>query len=115
MKDREKVTDGGFGSKGSVGWAAIEKHKTNQIKIEYFGTKEDDHFNLISYPTSNLDKYLADCKLVIVRVKNEARSHWVLVTGKEGDQYNIVDPGYKNKHFLSDYGDIYSYVVVEKR
>ncbi len=40
--------------------------------------------------------------------------HWVLVIGQEGKRYSIIDPGYRNKKYLDEYGDFWSYIVYQK-
>ena len=41
---------------------------------------------------------------VIIKVRNGDDYHFVVVTGKVGNTYSIVDPGYRNKTRLSDWG-----------
>jgi hypothetical protein len=64
---------------------------------------------------SLLDNPLSSCRLVIVQVRNSrGGQHWVVVTGKQGNDYTIRDPGYP-KTLLSQYESrFWKYVVVPR-
>ncbi len=66
---------------------------------------------------SALDKYLEECKFVIVQVINPDTkgNHWVIVTEKKGKKYYILDPGDKNRSTLAEYGNmIYAARIYKK-
>jgi len=63
--------------------------------------------------TSVLDNPLTNCRLVIVQVKNlKGGEHWIVVTGKQGGDYTIRDPGY-SKTLLSQYqSKFWTYIII---
>jgi hypothetical protein len=68
---------------------------------------------------TDMDDYLSDGALIIAQVYNPSThgNHWVLVTGKDGSEYSIIDPGcYVGRTTLSNgYGNnIYRFIVYEK-
>ena len=66
---------------------------------------------------SILDKYLEECKLVVVKVINPDKNanHWVILAEKKKGTYHIVDPGYKDRKTLDEYGGkVYRAIIYEK-
>ncbi|MBI3754964.1 MAG: C39 family peptidase [Deltaproteobacteria bacterium] len=80
-----------------------------QIKYIEDSAYEGDFNRKITVPKSLMDDYFKKCMPVIVQVYNSLTKsmHWVVVTGKNGDDYTINDPGYRANTRLSQYGDIY--------
>jgi hypothetical protein len=68
--------------------------------------------------TSAIDDLLASGHRIAAQVFNSASGnpHWVVITGKKGNSYTIVDPACygKPKTLLSDYGNIYRYRAYKK-
>lgn len=62
--------------------------------------------------TATLDHYLCSAtpQPIIVKVDNDGDTHYVVVTGKMGDTYSIVDPGWINnpRTLLSEYDNTFS-------
>ena len=112
----KNLPEGGYqGTK--VSWYAPGKHSGGNITIDFTNDFKTKRFSQTPSDPSVLDSRLAQCKLIIVKVKNtQSRSciqnnkceHWVLVTGKQGNEYTIIDPG-KGKKFLSGYGSFWSW------
>uniref|UniRef100_A0A7C6EIY6 Peptidase C39-like domain-containing protein n=1 Tax=candidate division WOR-3 bacterium TaxID=2052148 RepID=A0A7C6EIY6_UNCW3 len=134
MKGRASVSQGGYLMNGGVSWYAPEQHAfPKKIKLiephraEMFSqvdsiTAKGDtikvkRLNLESRSNpSTLDSFLERCNLISVSVYNSKtkNQHWVVVTGKSNGRYSIVDPGDRNKQFLDEYGDFWSYMVYQK-
>ncbi len=102
------------GYKGTkVSWYAPGKHSVGQITIDFTNDFHTASFNENPSDPSILDPRLAQCKLIIVKVKNNGSQHWVLVTGKENNDYKIIDPG-RGEQFLSGYGSFWSWRAYSK-
>ena len=117
----KNLPEGGYqGTK--VSWYAPGKHSGGNITIDFNNDFKTKRFSQTPSDPSVLDSRLAQCKLIIVKVKNtQSRSciqnnkceHWVLVTGKQGNDYTIIDPG-KGEQFLSGYGSFWSWRAYSK-
>jgi len=101
----------GYDPKGRVKWLTTDVITGREItyidKTENYGEKSWG----IKVSKSLMDKYLEKCMPVIVQVYNSTTGnmHWVVVTGKSGNDYSINDPSEGNDYkLLSQYGDIYN-------
>ena len=123
MNGRKDPNKGGY-LRDKVRWNAAYYHSDKKITADREGGNlyyKDSNGKWIqrnpgekNTDPSVLDDPLSRCELVIVQVSSGANQHWVVVTGKEGDRYAIVDPGADKKH-LDDYGDFWGYTVVKKK
>ncbi len=119
----EKNRIRGYDRNGNVDWYAVDRLTARQVKVEKKKNGlvvYDENWNINvsgSKPLANsmMDDYLKRCIPVIVKIiTGKLSTHWVLVTGKVGNNYVIRDPGYRSKKLLSQYGGkIYSYRVYE--
>ncbi len=120
MKERE-VYRGGFDGDGNVSWYAPQEHSSKVEYVQYIrkkmykGNKQVNSATVT--PENELNQYLEECNLVVVRVYNSSsgRSHWVVVTHREGKEYRILDPGFQGKRYLSDYGSFWNYAVIFRK
>lgn len=106
----------GYLKQGMVNWIAAEIITGRQIRFKYHSSYYGDVEENITVSKSLMDGYLAKCIPVIVQVLNPdtGNGHWIVVTGKDGDDYNINDPnGYSERTKLSAYGNIYQLRVYE--
>lgn len=111
-----RFNEGGF-LYSRVNWWTIPLHSQDKIQIDYH---KNPNFGKSEFANSGaiLDEYLRKCNLAIVQVHNSSSSgrgeHWVVVTKKNGNDYSIIDPGYKNRKTLSDYNGLFwNYIVVK--
>ena len=123
MKDpvrAKNLPEGGYqGTK--VSWYAPGKHSGGNITIDFTNDFYTAEFDENPSNPSVLDSRLAQCKLIIVMVKNTQSTnctqngceHWVLVTGKQGNEYTIRDSG-RGEQFLSGYGSFWSWRAFAK-
>jgi hypothetical protein len=87
---------------GGVKWADATSH-ISDFQLKYLTLK--------SSSLSDLENRLCQGYPVIVGVDLDAKGtpgHFVLVTGKQGDEFTIVDPGHVNKTKLADYNTVFS-------
>jgi hypothetical protein len=109
-----------------VSWDAIPDYPGSTYKREGDphgdGLETDDNGNAVpseSTPVSIslLDPLLSAGSVIIAQVYNPTtrNGHWVLVTGRSGNQYRILDPGGYSRTTLADYGNIYRYVSFKKK
>ena len=68
---------------------------------------------------SEIDSYLSNGDLIVAQVYNPSTggNHWVLVTGKKGEDYRIIDPGcYEERKTLSGVysNNIYRFVAYKR-
>jgi len=111
MKARS-IEEGGYSGE-SVNWqGAFRRFKEltfNYTSNRGFGVPDS------ARSPSVLDNPLSSCRLVIVQVQNpRGGEHWVVVTGKQGNDYTIRDPGYP-KTLLSQYESrFWKYIVVPR-
>jgi hypothetical protein len=121
MKDRTPVHGGYYGL--SVNWNAMALHG-NKINFPSYVRKsmwtegsKDVLDTTKSTSVAVLDEPLSKCNLAIVQVYNEktGNQHWVVVTGKEGSRYTIVDPGGRNESYLDAYGRFWSYLTISPK
>ncbi|MBD3339345.1 MAG: hypothetical protein GF353_09560, partial [Candidatus Lokiarchaeota archaeon] len=114
-----KNNSGFYGSR--VKWGSINSlsHNSNIIYHKFIGDglAKDPTGKIIS-PTINLssiNNYLKKCWIVIAQVANPNsgyRNHWILVTEKVGNNYNILDPSYKNRKDLAAYTNkVYRFII----
>ena len=102
----------------NVNWDAIYFHSNRTISGERI-LSGVWHNTAQSTPSDTLDHYLEQCKLIIIQVFNQesynrgrSGQHWVLVTGKDGNDFIILDPG-RGETRLSNYGGhFWGYVIV---
>lgn len=106
--------------KGGVIWKAINTVSGGIVNL---GTSDNEakpgvfaSSDLINVNT--IDKYLDQCKPVIVGVRslsgfaNPKKTHYVLITGRDGFTYHILDPAWPTVKTLDTYQNkIYSYYV----
>ncbi len=116
-----QMRKGGY-SGTKVSWYAPGKHSGGNITIDFNNDFKTKKFSQTPSDPSVLDSRLAQCKLIIVKVKNtQSRNcikknkceHWVSVTGKQGNEYTILDPG-RGEQFLSGYGSFWSWRAFAK-
>jgi len=119
MKSKNTFKEGAYSGQ-KVNWNAIELHSSDvSLKKTYMKNK---HWHDTQQTTdlSVVDNALKKCKLIIAQVYNDESSrtgqHWVLITGKENDDYKILDPAGREEDTLSEYDDnIWSYVIIQKQ
>ncbi len=94
------IGHGGY-DKSSVNWKPATSYISNdQLKFD----------ELRSRSLNKLEDRLCQGYPVVVGVDLDAKGqpgHFVLVTGKEGDEFTIKDPGYVNRTKLTDYNSIF--------
>lgn len=105
----------GYTINGAVKWDAVNYISQQQVKYRGDLSSYGNLRKGIIIDKSSMDEYLKRCIPVIVQVFNpDTKSgHWVVVTGKDGDDYLINDPAYPERTKLSSYGDIYATRVYE--
>lgn len=72
---------------------------------------------------SRMDTYLSNGALIIAQVcnpsitnPNSGSQHWVLITDKSEDAYEILDPGYAGRSDIEAYNsNVYKFVVYQKK
>jgi hypothetical protein len=107
LNDFMSLTDGDFIG-ASVNWGAATRDVSGPLNLKF-------HFQAID-STDDMQAatdYLANvvCEQrhpVIVGVdldSNGTPGHFVVVTGKQGNDYTIADPGFSSRTLLSDYND----------
>jgi hypothetical protein len=116
----------GFNSDHGVKWNAINAFsgdngsEFDSYSGEGLKYKDDkrtvDLENSKSISLSSMDQFLNDDVLIIAQVYNPTtkNNHWVLVTGKKGSEYSILDPGcYSGSTTLSNRYDnnVYKFIV----
>ena len=100
---------GGYTEDGNIWWTVPDVITGGGIKLIERSAYSGDRKLGITVPKSLMDDYLKKCMPVIAQVYNslEKSMHWVVVTGKDGNDYIINDPGYRANTRLSQYGDVY--------
>jgi hypothetical protein len=123
MKQKDK-TNGGFDGL-SITWNAMIFHSKGKKIDRTEPVNTESSFDLSAF-----DPHLVKCDLILAKVfnsesvkklsvedqekKKKEGNHWVVITGKDGDSYSIIDPG-RGLTRLSDYGRIYRYVIAKKK
>jgi hypothetical protein len=110
---------------GSVYWNAATRYGSEKLKPDPVPIGTQQNWNSKTpIALSSLDSYLSSGAFVIVLVGNpdrrdptQLRNHWVLVAGKEGGKYRILDPGcYQGRTTLNSYGNvIYRAIIYERK
>lgn len=107
-------------SDGAVKWYATSQISNYQISTPssvFWGTNINS-FD-VPIPMSYLDLYIDKCDAVIVGVRrrspkymqtNPLKTHYILVTGKIGNTYTVLDPAYSDLQTLDRYGVIYQII-----
>jgi len=117
----------GFTSTGKVFWSLVDTMTEDRIDFmekemedgvlkykEIDGKRVVDENKSKPLQNSLMDQYLNKCQPVIVMVDNNGSKHWVVVTGKIGNDYSINDPGDSDKTRLYRYsGKIYAIRVYD--
>ncbi|MBI4822794.1 MAG: hypothetical protein HY805_00975 [Nitrospirae bacterium] len=106
------MLSGGYTEDARVRWDVPEY--IGLASLSFSKTSGDDDTPL---QNSLIDPYLKKCMPVIVKVYNPTTGnmHWVVVTGKSGNIYNINDPGYRNRENLQAYSnEIFAIRVYKK-
>jgi hypothetical protein len=108
---------------GGVDWGVLNEFGSSLFK--YSGTQRGSGISTgkgESSPTvslSEMDSHLSRGSAIIAQVYNPTtkRQHWVLVTGKEGSEYRILDPGgYGRSTLGGDYESrVYRFIVFERK
>jgi hypothetical protein len=127
LADHMRENNGFDGAR--VVWSAIDDLTDNTrysfdacqgSGLQYKADKKTvDLSNSTNVALSDLDRFLDNGSLIIAQVYNPStgNQHWVLVTNKEGNEYNILDPGcYSGRTTLSNgYGNnVYKFAVYSK-
>jgi len=104
----------GYTPEGDVWWQVVELFSgSNEEELQYVDRDvyKGSHKRGKPVTKSLMDDYLKKCMSVIAQVYNltTGNMHWVVVTGKTGNDYTINDPSKQNNYkFLSQYGNIYN-------
>lgn len=121
MTKRSSINGGFVGD--AVNWLAPTMRNPGMIDLLRFEKKRlrkkrgDAPDSTQTTNVEMLTEYLLKCQLAIVQVFNTKtqNQHWVVVSGKEGNRFRILDPGGRNEKYLDDYGAVWSFAILSKR
>ncbi|HZD59252.1 MAG TPA: C39 family peptidase [Anaerolineae bacterium] len=101
--------NGGYTEEGRIYWNKVCEFSNGKVKLTYVGPGSYDI----------IDEHIRSGNPVIVKIYiYKVIPHWVLIVGKEGQEYFINDPAAADKKVrkLSDYdSDIYAVRIYEKK